>query len=936
MKAFKRNLSVLIALTLILSLPLGGMTPVSTVYGAPPSETETGEETYESFDIVSLLNSSAAPLAAAGGSPAALSDSGYPEEFDLRSVDLDGDGEKENYVSSVKLQNPFGTCWGFAAIAAAETSIMSELGEPVTDDWELDLSEHHLAWFAKRYIPEGSANRQGGEGLHMFDEKGTASADYLNMGGSPFLATSIFASGIGPVPEENFPYQGKNGNKAGNSYSANDDWSIPEEDRFGQVYELEESYMLPSPASFVDDGNGGVKYEYNPAGTAAIKEQLMAGRAVQVAFCADQSRPGQVVDPEYLNTETWAHYTPRSKNEDPVNGASPNHAVTIVGWDDNYPASNFLHGEKKYTEGEYYKEPQGDGAWIVKNSWGHTDNGAEFPNRMDWGINGSGYFYLSYYDHSICMLESLNFDMNPNEYLLYQYDYLPTDDTSLLYQLDEEACMANVYPIGMDSTLRAVSFQTESMNTTATYEVYLLNDDSENPRDGECLLKETVQYKYGGYHRVYLDDPVFVPAGSYLAIVVTSRTEDGKYEIVMDQMTSEVGTLTLGAIYGNPGYYGVGVINPGESHLYVSQNGTGTWADWSDVVKEGTAEAMDLYEEKKVEEQATPLLKEQAEVTAQTDAANELLLRKAYDILKATPSDAAPDDAAPDEATPNDADPPEADLPDDPTLEEIQEILNNLSAEKMNEITMQLYQDEDVIACIIALNAAKSDLKAKQKVFEAFLDPLVDELKFALTTFDNFPLCLILDPAQKPDTPSSSGSSSDSESDSSSASGVTTKDSKKGYVNSLTGIITGTGDGYSKWVEEAPADGQTGKRWKLQYADGTFAAGTYATDAQGQPVYDADGNPVEIPAWEMVNGQWFAFGVDSYAKSGWIYDPFYAGWFYIDIDAGMKTGWQQVGGGWYYFKTVSDGTKGIMYADTTTPDGYHVNADGSWDGKPAA
>ena len=137
-------------------------------------------------------------------------------------------------------------------------------------------------------------------------------------------------------------------------------------------------------------------------------------------------------------------------------------------------------------------------------------------------------------------------------------------------------------------------------------------------------------------------------------------------------------------------------------------------------------------------------------------------------------------------------------------------------------------------------------------------------------------------------------------------------------------------------MEEAPADGQTGKRWKLQYADGTFAAGTYATDAQGQPVYDADGNPVEIPAWEMVNGQWFAFGVDSYAKSGWIYDPFYAGWFYIDIDAGMKTGWQQVGGGWYYFKTVSDGTKGIMYADTTTPDGYHVNADGSWDGKPAA
>ena len=46
----------------------------------------------------------------------AQSDTG--SSFDLRDVD------GNSYVTPVKFQNPFGTCWGFSAIAAAETSIL--------------------------------------------------------------------------------------------------------------------------------------------------------------------------------------------------------------------------------------------------------------------------------------------------------------------------------------------------------------------------------------------------------------------------------------------------------------------------------------------------------------------------------------------------------------------------------------------------------------------------------------------------------------------------------------------------------------------------------------------------------------------------------------------------------------------------------------------
>ena len=165
---------------------------------------------------------------------------------------------------------------------------------------------------------------------------------------------------------------------------------------------------------------------------------------------------------------------------------------------------------------------------------------------------------------------------------------------------------------------------------------------------------------------------------------------------------------------------------------------------------------------------------------------------------------------------------------------------------------------------------------------------------------------------------------------SSSGGGVVTSDIRKGKVNSLTGIIIGSGDGYSKWVQDALQGQESLGRWKLQYADGTYATGGYVLDEQGNPRRDGAGNLIEQPAWELIGGAWYAFGADGYAKSGMVFDPAQNGWFYIDINTGMKTGWQQIDGKWYYFNSSSDGSKGIMYVNRNTPDGYTVGADGVW------
>ena len=185
------------------------------------------------------------------------------------------------------------------------------------------------------------------------------------------------------------------------------------------------------------------------------------------------------------NPSTHAYYDPSTTPMD--------HAAAIVGWNDNYPASNFN------------ARPSGNGAWIVKNSYG-----------TGWGDNG--YFYVSYYDANIGQYNAA-FTAQPttNYNNIYQYD--PLGATDSFGQGSPSEWGANVFTAQASENLAAVSFYTFSLN--APYDVYVYTD----PTSGPISASGPVEHVSGvlalpGYHTISLTSGIPLRAGQKFSVVV--------------------------------------------------------------------------------------------------------------------------------------------------------------------------------------------------------------------------------------------------------------------------------------------------------------------------------------------------------------------------------------------------------------------------------
>ena len=99
-------------------------------------------------------------------------------------------------------------------------------------------------------------------------------------------------------------------------------------------------------------------------------------------------------------------------------------------------------------------------------------------------------------------------------------------------------------------------------------------------------------------------------------------------------------------------------------------------------------------------------------------------------------------------------------------------------------------------------------------------------------------------------------------------------------------------------------------------------------------------NNSAVTDWKKINGTWYYFDGNGVMTTNW--QKVSGAWYYMDNSGAMQTDWKKISNAWYYFNAdgvmqenrwVGDyylGSSGAMLVNTTTPDGYRVDASGKW------
>lgn len=215
----------------------------------------------------------------------------------------------------VEDQQDDGLCWAFASIKALETNL-------AVRGKDFDFSERHVDFL--------TSGKYGG-------------IRAIGDGGTFELFEQYIQNYYGPVSEKIVPYSKK--------YN---------EDEYEYFFELQPEVYVEDTINFptiIKDGENNYTQQDLNLFREAIKEHIVENGGIYADICAECKR---------YNNKVVLNYNGDNRID---------HAITIIGWDDNFSQNNFPEECR----------PTNKGAYIAVNSWGNK-----------WGDNGI--FYISYED----------------------------------------------------------------------------------------------------------------------------------------------------------------------------------------------------------------------------------------------------------------------------------------------------------------------------------------------------------------------------------------------------------------------------------------------------------------------------------------------------------------------------------------------------------
>jgi len=344
------------------------------------------------------------------------------------SLPTSWDSRGKGWVTPVKNQNPWNTCWTFASCAVIETQLLR------TNRGTWDLSEKNMASLS-------------GFGWSVAD------------GGNFDMAAAYLLRWGGVVAETNDFYR----------YSQSE-WNAHPSIPLPPTLRIQNVVWVPELDGTEETRN-------------VMKSAVMTygAVAVPVQWTASQK------------TGCSAYY----------NLAYCDHAVTVIGWDDDWPASNFA------------STPPGNGAWLIKNSHGASDGTA------------GGYWYVSYYDKSLGLYHNSVFlpaTSNENYTAVYGYDKLGP-----LYELGENRddwnLGAAVFTSAWNEELAAVGVWSSIDANPYTITIYtnVTRDASSPIAGGSVAFTQTGTLPHAGYTTIAFRNAVRIPDNSTFTVVYEQR-----------------------------------------------------------------------------------------------------------------------------------------------------------------------------------------------------------------------------------------------------------------------------------------------------------------------------------------------------------------------------------------------------------------------------